>query len=56
MKRLFQKPTLHMALSAGTRVGQCQILSALGAGWIGEVYQSRDAWVDGRWIAVMHEA
>jgi serine/threonine protein kinase len=32
-----------MALSPGTRVGRLEIVSALGAGGMGEVYRSRDA-------------
>jgi Tol biopolymer transport system component len=39
---LFTLPTPRMALSAGTRLGPFEILSALGAGGMGEVYRARD--------------
>jgi serine/threonine protein kinase len=31
-----------MSLAAGTRVGPCEIISAIGAGGMGEVYRARD--------------
>ena len=40
-----------MALSAGTRLGPYEILSALGAGGMGEVYRARDTKLD-RAIAI----
>ncbi len=36
----------HMPLSIGTRLGGVQILSALGAGGMGEVYRARDTRLD----------
>ena len=31
-----------MSFAAGTRLGPCEILSAIGAGGMGEVYRARD--------------
>ena len=35
-----------MSLSAGTRVGPYEVIGALGAGGMGEVYRARDARLD----------
>src|SRR3954451_15673650 len=40
-----------MALQAGTRLGQYEVLSLLGAGGMGEVYQARDTRLE-RTVAV----
>src|SRR5262245_60829481 len=40
-----------MALSAGTRLGPYEIVSALGAGGMGEVYRARDTRLD-RTVAI----
>nr|MDQ3421284.1 serine/threonine protein kinase [Acidobacteriota bacterium] len=46
-----------MALTPGTRLGQYEILSAIGAGGMGEVYRAKDSKL-GRDVAikVLHEA
>src|SRR5262245_65687190 len=36
-----------MRLAAGTRLGSYEILSAIGAGGMGEVYRARDTRLDG---------
>jgi serine/threonine protein kinase len=40
-----------LALSSGARLGSYQILSAIGAGGMGEVYRARDSKLD-RLVAV----
>jgi eukaryotic-like serine/threonine-protein kinase len=46
-----------MALSSGSRLGPYEIVSALGAGGMGEVYKARDTRLD-RSVAikVLHES
>ena len=39
-------PAAQMDLSAGTRVGPYEIVSAIGAGGMGEVYRARDTRLD----------
>src|SRR5438045_4156209 len=41
----------HMALSSGSRLGPYEILSAIGAGGMGEVYKARDTRLD-RTVAI----
>ena len=41
----------HMPLQAGTRLGPYEVLSLIGAGGMGEVYQARDTRLD-RKVAV----
>ena len=43
--------TLHMPLEAGTRLGPYEILGAIGAGGMGEVYRARDIRLD-RTVAI----
>jgi serine/threonine protein kinase len=40
-----------MALSAGTKLGPCEVLSPIGAGGMGEVYKARDTRLD-RTVAI----
>ena len=43
--------TVKMALSAGDKLGPYEILSAIGAGGMGEVYKARDTRLD-RMVAI----
>src|SRR5438105_15484395 len=45
------KPNLRMSLSAGTRLGPHEVLSAIGAGGMGEVRKARDTRLD-RTVAI----
>jgi hypothetical protein len=42
-----------MPISAGSKLGSCEILSLLGAGGMGEVYRARDAKVVGEGTDLM---
>jgi len=44
-----------MSLAPGTRLGAHGLLARIGAGGMGEVYRGTDG-VDGRWLAVKHDA
>jgi len=48
---LFANLQSHVALSAGTRLGPYEILSPVGAGGMGEVYEARDTRLD-RMVAI----